>query len=95
MPAPKKGPVSQRDLVPLLVAMIDAAMAKNSTAHRDIARDKLRWLLENTNWRTSWVLNNIAPKRCRYLSSIGYWTPTRWSFPEKAWPGTDKAEAEA
>lgn len=90
-----KGPVAQRDLVPLLKTLIDAAMAKNSTAHRDIARSKLRELLETTNWRTSYILNNISPRRSRYIASIGYWVPSKWMLTTwKRRPGEEKPDVE-
>lgn len=75
----RKGPISQRSLVKLLVPLIDAAMAPNSTAHRDIARSELRALLNNPEvaWRTIWVLRSLNPKRCRYLASLGYPIPSR------------------
>jgi hypothetical protein len=91
------GPVSQRDLVPLLNGLIDAAMAKNSTAHRDIARSKLRELLSDpaVNWRTSFVLNNVGATRSRYVASIGFWVPSKWLLVDwKRRPGEDKADAE-
>jgi hypothetical protein len=77
-PAPTKGPVSQRELLPRLVKLIDDARAPNSTAHRDIARSKLRALLETTNWNTAWLAHNLGATRCRYLGSIGYWVPTKF-----------------
>lgn len=70
------GPVSQRDLVRQLVPLIDAAMANGATAHRDLARAKLRDLLVSSHWRTTYVMRNLNPKRCRYLASIGFWVPT-------------------
>ena len=88
------GPVSQRDLVKLLVPLIDAAMAPNSTAHRDIARTKLRELLETANWRTSFVLNNISTRRARYIASLGHWVPSKWMLADwKGFPKTDHADA--
>jgi hypothetical protein len=89
----RKGPVSQRDLVPMLKELIDAAMAPNSTAHRDIARGRLREVLNTANWRTSYVLNNISPKRARYIASIGHWVPAKWTLTDwKMRPGEDKGE---
>ena len=90
-----KGPISQRDLVPLLEDLIDAASAKNSTAHRDIARTKLREVLETANWRTSFCLNNIGPRRTRFIVSMGHWVPTKWALVDwKKRPGEDKADHE-
>lgn len=76
-PAPTKGPISQRELLPTLIALIDAAKAPNSTAHKDIARSKLRTLLETANWRTGFILWNLGPARCKYLASIGFWMPSK------------------
>jgi hypothetical protein len=90
-----KAPISQRDLVPVLNTLIDAAMAKNSTAHRDIARAKLRAILEDptSNWRTSYILNNIAVTRCRFIASLGYWIPSKWLLVDwKRRPGVDKGD---
>lgn len=91
-----KGPISQRALVPELKALVDAAMAPNSTAHRDIARSRLRELLETTNWRTSFVCNNISSRRCKYIASLGYWVPQKWLLYDWKWPKpsemTDDAE---
>lgn len=93
-PAPAKGPVTQRELVPLLKDLIDAAMARNSTAHRDIARSKLRTLLETTNWRTSFVMNNLSSRRLRHIASLGYWVPSKWVLLDwKQQPKTDQASA--
>lgn len=91
----RKGPISQRALVPMLKELVDSAMAPNSTAHRDIARTRLREVLETANWRTSYVLNNISPKRSRYIASIGHWVPSKWTLTDwKMRPGEDKADAE-
>jgi len=92
-----RAPVSQRDLVPIMKELVDAAMAKNSTAHRDIARSKLRAILEDptSNWRTSYVLNNLGPKRCRFIASIGHWVPTKWALVDwKHRPGEEKPDVE-
>lgn len=85
-PAPTKGPVSQRELVPTMIALIDAATAPNSTAHRDIARNKIRTILEAANWRTGYVLWNLGPTRCKYLASIGHWVPSKYLFRD-SWHG--------
>ena len=74
----KKGDISQRELVPLLKRLIDDASSKQSTAHRDIARMRLRETLESTNWRTSYVMNNLSSRRCRYIAGMGYWVPGQW-----------------
>ena len=78
---------TQRELVPVLVGLIDAAMAKGATAHRDIARSRLREVLRDEHWDTSFVLNNISVKRCRYLASLGYPVPARWAFREHGFSG--------
>lgn len=82
-----KGPVSQRNLLKQLVPLIDAAMAPNSTAHRDIARGRLRVLLDTTNWRTIFIYRNLSSRRCRYLASIGYWVPS--NYMQREWRKTD------
>jgi hypothetical protein len=64
------GNVSQRDLVPLLAATIDAAKGHPS-AHRDIARARLREL-KLEHWNTPYVLNQISTRRCRFLQSLGW-----------------------
>jgi hypothetical protein len=76
-PAHAKGPVTQRALLPLLIELIDAAKAPNSTAHKDIARSRLRALLDTTNWRTDWISHNLGPARCKFLASLGYWTASK------------------
>ena len=74
---------TQRELVPILVGLIDAASANGATAHRDIARSELRKTLKEENWNTSYVLNNIGRKRSRYLASLGQPVPYRWM--ERGW----------
>jgi hypothetical protein len=71
---------TQRELVQVLVGLIDAAGAKGASAHRDIARSRLRQVMRDEHWNTSFVLNNIARKRCRYLAGLGYPVPTRWAW---------------
>lgn len=71
----RKGDIAQRELVPRLKILIDDASSKQSTAHRDIARMRLREILEKTNWRTPYVLRNISSRRCRYIASMGFWVP--------------------
>lgn len=91
------GPMPQRELIVVLSSLIDAAMAKNSTAHRDIARSRLREMLkpEETWWQTAFCFNNISVKRCRYLASMGLPVPMRFqsSF-MKSRPGVEKPEVE-
>lgn len=88
------GPVSQRDLVPLLKELCDAAMAGNSSAHKDIAKRKLRQVLDETNWRTTYVLNNISTKRAKHIAGMGYFVPSKWLL--TSWrtnrPGVDKPD---
>ena len=71
----RKGDISQRELVPMLKVLIDDASSKQSTAHRDIARMRLREILETANWRTPYVMNQISSRRCRYIASMGFWVP--------------------
>lgn len=89
------GPMPQRELIVTLNSLIDAAMAKNSTAHRDIARSRLREMLkpEETWWQTAFVYTNISVKRCKYLAGMGLPIPMRFlsSF-AKSRPGVDKPE---
>jgi hypothetical protein len=73
---------TQRELVPILVRLVDNATAKGATAHRDAARAELRRLLAEENWNTSFVLNNISVRRCRYIASLGHPVPTKWMFRE-------------
>lgn len=74
----RKGPISQRDLVRILPALIDAARAKVSTRTRDDARDALREVLAVAHWQTPHVLKNLNSKRCRWLTTRGYVIPTRY-----------------
>lgn len=89
MPAKVIGTVPQRELVKQLVSLIDDAMRPQSTAHRDIARSGLRKLLAEANWNTSYVLNNISIRRCRYLASLGYPVPSRWLIKLPKEPGRE------
>ena len=83
------GRYTQRELVAVLVGLVDAAAAKGASAHRDIARARLKVVLRDENWNTSFVLNNIGRKRCRYLAGLGSPVPYRWM--ERGWKG-DKHE---
>ncbi len=95
MPTHKIGIHTQRVLVPILKTLVDAASSKQSTAHRDVARHELRHLLQTENWRTSYVLNNLGPKRCKFIASFGFWVTSKWLMVEwKSRPGVDKAEVE-
>ena len=91
----KTGPISQRNLVPLLKELVDAASAGNSSAHKDIAKRKLRETLETTSWRTSFVCNNLGSRRCKFIAGMGHWVPSRWLLVDwKYRGGEDKADAE-
>lgn len=85
MPTPVKGSVQQRELVPVLCTLIDEARRPQSTAHRDIARSKLRALREDANWNTAFVLHNLGSRRCRYLASLGWPVPSRYLM--RPWGG--------
>lgn len=76
--APQKGPISQRGLVKVLCPLIDVAAAKVSTRSRDEARDTLRIILSTCHWQTSFVMKNLSPRRCRFLTTRGYVVPSRW-----------------
>lgn len=91
----KKGAVTQRELVPLLKELVDAASAGNSSAHKDVAKRKLRETLNTTNWRTAFVCNNVSSKRLRFIAGMGYPVPSKWMFLDwKMRPGEDKGEIE-
>jgi hypothetical protein len=68
----RTGPVSQRDLVRLLKPVIDVAMRPVGTTARDQARAALRRTLVGDYWRTTFVLHNLASRRCRWLNRAGY-----------------------
>jgi hypothetical protein len=74
----QKGSLPQRQLLEELVVTVDAAMGRVSSAHRDIARARLRELKETTNWSTSFITHNLGPKRCKYLAGIGWPISSRW-----------------
>ena len=74
----KSGAYTQRELVAVLCETIDAAAAKGASAHRDIARAKLRTLLREENWNNSFILNNIGPTRCKHIAGLGQPVPWRW-----------------
>jgi hypothetical protein len=90
-----KGAIPQRQLVQMLNVLIDDALAKNSTAHRDIARAKIRELLkpDDRSWQTGFVLNNLSVRRCRYLAGMGLPVPMRFlSTFGRVQKGYDKPE---
>lgn len=91
----KTGAISQRDLVPLLRELVDAASAENSTAHKDIAKARLREVLKTCKVNTTYVANNIGPRRSRFIAGMGYPMPSKWLFTD--WrtnrPGVDKGDA--
>lgn len=72
----KKGEYSQRELLLVLKDLIAQASAKGASAHRDLARARLREVMANESWDTEYILYNLAAKRCRYLRSLGY--PISW-----------------
>ena len=76
------GKHTQRELVPILVNLIDDAGAKGASAHRDLARIRLRTMLKEENWNTSYVCNNLSVRRCRYIAGLGYPVPSKWLFRE-------------
>lgn len=84
---------TQRELVPVLVGLVDAASAKGATAHRDIARSRLREVLRDEHWNTSFVLNNLGRKRCRYIAGLGQPVPYRWI--QYGWKGAVNTEEKA
>lgn len=98
MPGSRKGKpngvISQRDLVPLLRELVDAASVENSTAHKDIAKARLREVLTTCRVNTTYVANNIGPRRARFIASLGYPMPSKWMFTD--WrtnrPGEDKGD---
>jgi len=74
---------TQRELIQILVPLIDAARTEGATVHRDIARARLREMKTTENWNTIYILNNLSSKRCRYLASIGWPVPSRWLYRPK------------
>jgi hypothetical protein len=74
----RKGVLSQRKLVTLLRPLIDAAGSRAPTHTRDEARRTLRELLATSNWQTPYVFHNIAARRCRYLTTMGYIVPKEY-----------------
>lgn len=81
---PKKGAYSQRELVKILKPIIDAAAGGVSSAHRDIARSKLRTILGAAKWNTAYVLNNLGPTRTKWLRAHGYPADARFTYSD-AW----------
>lgn len=90
------GAISQRDLVPLLRELVDAASASNSSAHKDIAKARLREVLKTCKVNTTYVANNIGPKRSRFIAGLGYPMPSKWLLTDwrKNRPGEDKPSVE-
>lgn len=89
-----KGPISQRELLRTLLALVDTAKAKNSSMHKDRAKRALRTLLgdPDVNWRTPFIGHNLGARRCRYLASIGFWTDARWRI--GGWTGPVQESAD-
>lgn len=75
---PTKGPISQRQLVRVLCPLIDVARGNVSSRTRDDARATVREILAVANWKTSYVMKNLNPRRCRYLVKMGYIVPAQW-----------------
>lgn len=73
----KIGPIAQRQLLDELIVNVDAARGRVSSAHRDIARARLRELKE-AHWSSSFIFWNLGSTRCRYLAGIGWAVPSRW-----------------
>jgi hypothetical protein len=71
----QRGPMSQRELLPILRTLTDAAMGRVSSAHRDKARQMLHRVLAESHWQTSFIYHNLNPTRCRFLQSQGYDIP--------------------
>lgn len=71
----RKGPISQRDLVATLDALVDASAARSASRTRDEARAALRWTLDNCEWGTAYVLHNIGVRRCKFIARMGYRVP--------------------
>jgi len=70
--------LTQRALVDLLVADIDAARRKTKTAHTDGALRRVRLMIEQEDWETAYVTHNLGVTRLKYLMSIGIWRAHRW-----------------
>lgn len=85
MPRTKSNLYSQRELVPVLCELIDAASAKGASAHRDIARSRLREVMRTENWNTTYIHHNLGATRDKYLSGLGYPVPSKWLFRGWAW----------
>lgn len=72
------GPIGQKTLLKSLRILVDTASAKGASKTRDDARRTLRAVLDTCNWRTPFILQNIAAKRCRFISSMGYVVDIKW-----------------
>ncbi len=79
------GIYTQRELVPILKDLIDDASAKGASTHRDIAKAELRRVLKDSNWNTTFILNNLGARRCKYLASLGQPVPFRWLNRDWKW----------
>lgn len=71
----RQGPISQRELVAAISALVDAAKARSASRTRDEARASLRWLLDNANWNTGYVCHNVGVRRCKFIAAMGYPVP--------------------
>lgn len=88
-PRTRKGPMSQRDLVRTIGALVDASRSRSASRTRDEARAALRLLLDSANWRTPHVLRNIGYRRCVFIARMGYPVP----YACLAREGLDRLEA--
>ena len=75
-----KSAIPQRLLLDRLKYLIDKASTKGASAARDQAKAELRQAMTEGDWNTTYILYNLAVRRCRYLRSIGYPVPTRYLF---------------
>jgi hypothetical protein len=74
------GPLGQKRLVLVLRVLIDTSRGKAASKTRDDARRALRELMAVANWRTPYVMRNLAAKRCRYLRGLGYDVPLEYAM---------------
>lgn len=74
----RKGALSQRELIKVLKPLCDVAMSKSASKSRDDARRLIRETLLVANWRTPFVYHNLAERRCRFLTRLGYVIPSKW-----------------
>lgn len=82
------GPLSQRELVATLRALIDASRARSASRTRDEARAALRLLLDNSHWDTPYVRRNIGLRRRKFIAAMGHRIPYDELVPE----GTERLD---